>query len=65
MAENTSSGVSNKLIDTRYHFICDYVEDGSIKTIFVRTSENDDDIFTKNVNKETYEKHAVKFLGKW
>jgi hypothetical protein len=31
----------------------------------VRTNENDADIFTKNVKKETYEKHVVKFLGKW
>jgi hypothetical protein len=41
------------------------VEDGFIKIIFVRTNENDADIFTKNVNKEIYEKYDVKFLGDW
>jgi hypothetical protein len=29
----------------------------------VRTKDNDGDNFTKNLNKEAYEKHIVKFLG--
>jgi hypothetical protein len=40
------------------------VEDGFIKKI-VRTNQDDADTFTKNMNKETYEKHVVKFLEKW
>jgi hypothetical protein len=64
MAEKASSGVLTRYIDTRYHFIREHVESVFIN-FFVRTSENDADIFTKNVNKETYEKHVVKFLGKW
>jgi hypothetical protein len=32
--------------------------------IFVRTKENDGDILTKNVSRETYGKQEVKFLGK-
>jgi hypothetical protein len=35
------------------------VEDGFITIIFVRTNENDADISTENLNKETYEKYAV------
>jgi hypothetical protein len=50
-------------IDSRYHFICEHVEDDFIKIIFVRTNENDADILTKNLNKETYEKKVVKLLG--
>jgi hypothetical protein len=65
ISENPSSGVHNRHIDTRYHFILEHVEDGFIKIIFVRTNENDEDIFTKKMNKETYEKHVVKFLGNW
>jgi hypothetical protein len=30
----------------------------------VRTNENDADIFTENLNKESYEKHVIKFLRK-
>jgi hypothetical protein len=41
------------------------VEGGFTKIIFVRTNKNDADTFTKNVNKETYEKNGLKFLGKW
>jgi hypothetical protein len=63
MAENASSGVRTRHIDTRYHFIREHIEDGFIEIVFVRTSDNDANIFTKNVNKETYEKHIVKFLG--
>jgi uncharacterized membrane protein YhdT len=35
-----------------------------IKIIFVRTNDSDADILIKNVNKEKYDKHVVKFLGK-
>jgi hypothetical protein len=63
MAENASSGVRTRHIDTRYHFIREHIEDGFIQIVFVGTSDNDADIFTKNVSKETYEKHIVKFLG--
>jgi hypothetical protein len=64
MAENPSSGVRTRHIDTRYHFIREHVEESFIKIIFVKTNENDVDIFVKNVNKETYEKRVVKFLVK-
>ena len=62
MAENSSSGVRARHINTRNHFIYKHVEDGFIKIVFVRTN---DISITKNVNNGTYEKHLVKFLGKW
>jgi Reverse transcriptase (RNA-dependent DNA polymerase) len=64
MAENSSSGVRTRYIDTRYHFIREHIEDGFIKIVFVRSCENVGDIFTQNVNKEIYDKHVSKFLGK-
>jgi hypothetical protein len=33
------------------------------KIIFVGTNENNADNLIKNLNKETYDKHVVKFLG--
>jgi hypothetical protein len=51
MAENSSSGICRRQIDAWY-------------IVFVRTNDDDADIFTKNVNKETYEKHVLKLLGK-
>jgi hypothetical protein len=64
MAENSSSGIRTRHIDTRYHFVRKHVEDGLIKIVFVKSSINDADMFTKNVRKEAYEKHVNKFLGK-
>jgi hypothetical protein len=63
MAENASTSVRTRHVDTRYHFVRELIEDGFIRIIFVKTDENDADLFTKNVNRETYEKHVVKFLG--
>ena len=63
MTQNSSAGVRSRHVDTRYHFIRENVEDGIVKVEFVRSSENDSDIFTKNVSQEIYEKHARKFLG--
>jgi hypothetical protein len=34
-----------------------------VKVEFVNSSENDSDIFTKNVSQDTYERHAKNFLG--
>ena len=63
MSENASTGVRTRHVDTRYHFIRENIDDGIIKIEFVRSKENDSDIFTKNVNQETYERHVRKFLG--
>jgi hypothetical protein len=56
MAENSSSGIRRSHIDTRYHFVCEHVKDGLIKIVFVESSINDADMFTKNVGKEAYGK---------
>ena len=63
MSQNSSTGVRSRHVDTRYHFIRENVEDGIVRVEFVKSSDNDSDIFTKNVNQEMYEKHAMKFLG--
>ena len=41
----------------------EFIEDGFIKIEFVRSTENESDVFTKNVNQETYQKHMKKFLS--
>jgi hypothetical protein len=47
MAENSSSGIKTRHIDTKYHFVNEHVKDGSIKIIFVKSSIIDADIFKK------------------
>ena len=49
ISENCSSGVKTMHINTIYHFIREHIEDGFIKTFFVRIEENDAGIFTKDV----------------
>lgn len=39
-----------KYMDTKYHFVREYVEDGILKVIFVPTGENKADPYTKNVS---------------
>ena len=63
MSQNSSTGVRSRHVDTRYHFIRENVEDGIVRVEPVNSNDNDSDIFTKNVNQEIYEKHAMKFLG--
>ena len=63
MAENVSTSVRTRHVDTRYHFVREMIVDGFIKIVFVRTIDNDADVFTKNVNRETYDRHVGKFLG--
>jgi hypothetical protein len=48
-------------VDTRYHFVREFIKDGVIKIEFVRSVENDSDLFTKNFNQELYAKHTKKF----
>jgi hypothetical protein len=63
MAQNASSGVRTRHIDTRYHDVRENLEEGIINIEFVKSIEKDSDIFTKNVSQEIYDKHVTKFLG--
>ena len=51
-----------KHVDTRTHFVQRYVEEGTIKIVFVRLGEKDTDIFTKNTLESMYNKHTEKFM---
>ena len=59
LSKNATTGNRTKHIDTRYHFVREYIEDGIVKVVFVRSEDNDADIFTKNLNGETFEKHST------
>ena len=62
LAENQNSSDRTKHVDIRYHFIRQYIKDGTIMVEFVRSSENDSDIFTKNVTSETFSRHSEKLI---
>jgi hypothetical protein len=62
MSENVLTDFRTRHVDTRYHFVREFIKVGFIKIEFVRSAENDSNLFTKNVNKELYEKYTKKFL---
>jgi hypothetical protein len=62
MFENALTGFRTRHVDTCYQFVREFIEDGFIKIEFVRSAENDSDLFTKNVDQELYKKHVKKFL---
>ena len=64
MSENVTVSPRTKHVDVRYHFVREFVFDGFIKVLFVRTTENDADLFNKNLPGALHKKHAEKMLVK-
>ena len=64
IAENVAVSQRTKHIDVKYRFVQEFVMDGFLRIIFVRTAENQADIFTKNVNGDLHDKHCEHLIGK-
>ena len=58
----SNSSDCTKHVDIRYYFIRQYIKDGTIMIEFVRSNENNSDIFTKNVTSETFSKHSENLI---
>ena len=65
MAKNTTATKRKKYIDVRANFVYKHVneDNGQIEVVFVKTEDNNADIFTKNISKEK-EEHHTEYLGK-
>ena len=63
MGENVHVSNRSKHIDVRYHFVREFVHDGFIRIIFVRSENNDADLFTKNLSCDLYKKHSQKLVS--
>jgi hypothetical protein len=63
LTENQSVSQRTRHIDVRYHFVRNYVEDGVVQINFVRSEDNDADLFTKNLGTEKFKRHSSKILG--
>ncbi len=59
----TSLPLDSKHVDICYKFVTEYIEDGIIKVIFVKSVDNDSDIMTKNLGSELHSKHAGKMIS--
>ena len=64
MAENISSSARTRHIDVRLKFVNEFIEQGEIQVVFVKSADNDADVFTKNTNGEIHEKLTGKFQSK-
>ena len=63
LANNLNTSQRTKHIDVRYNYVREFVEDDFIKIYFVRTDENDADIFTKNTTTDIFQRHSEKLVG--
>lgn len=62
LSKSASTSTRTKHIDTHYHFVREYVEDGIVQIEFVRSEANQADIFTKNLPRDSYERHSHTIL---
>ena len=62
LAQNDGASMGTRHINVRYQFVREYVENGVVKILFVRSEENDSDVFTKNMMREVFHRHARKFI---
>jgi len=61
MTENVSMNTHTKHVDICYHYMWEFIEDGFIHIVFVRTKLNKVDMFTKNVVGEIHDAHSKSF----
>ena len=62
MASNIMTTSHMKHVDIWYKYVNEYVEDGIVKIIFVKSADNNSDILTKNVSAELCKKHSRKMV---
>ena len=62
MAENVNTSARTRHVDIRYQYVREFIVDGFVKVIFVKTDNNLADDFTKNVNGDTFERHQVHYV---
>ena len=62
LAENATTSQRTRHIDIRYKWVSEFIENGEIEVIFVKTLENDADIFTKNVSSSVNDRHVERMM---
>lgn len=62
MTENVTATNRTKDVDTRYHYVREFVSEGFLKIIFIKSAENKSDMFTKSDNAETLDFHINSYV---
>ena len=50
-------------MDIQAHYVQQFVENGTVKIIFVRSADNAADPYTKNVSTKIFDQHTTRSLG--
>ena len=64
MGNNVTTNQRTKHVDIRTKFVREYVEDGVIKIVFVKSVNNRADLMTKNVSGDLFERHSQELVHK-
>ena len=56
LANNFTTSQCTKHVDTRYHFVREFIDDGILKIRFVKLAENVADVYTKNTGDMIFKK---------
>ena len=62
MSDNISVSQRTKHVDVRFRFVQQFTLENFIKVIFVKSEDNDADLFTKNLSGEKHKKHSDKLI---
>ena len=62
LSNNRTTSVRTKHIDIRTSFVKEYQEDGKIIIKFVKSEDNEADIFTKNTTNVIFQRHQKKLV---
>ena len=64
LANNAKTPGHTKHIDTQYHYVREFIEDGIVKIIFVRSEDNQADPFMENACEVSYIENSDIYLYK-
>ena len=64
IGNNYTMSQRTKHIDIHAHFVRNFIEDGILKIVFIKSEDNDAAIFTKNTSEELFIKHQKKNVEK-
>ena len=64
LSENITTSNNTKHVDIRAKFVKEYVEDGTLKIVFVRSENNRSDIMTKNLGGPLFKRHSDTLVAK-
>ena len=62
LSYNAKDSNQAKHINIWDHYVWQFVEEGVVKIVFVRSADNKADVFTNNVSGKIFERHATKNL---